>query len=187
MVAAAFALAPQGYQEIGLTHWLLAESGAFDRVGCALADKHYSRRKVGAPQFMPPGQRFALITRDMGAVWGWWRPHPSSGIRAMNGLDGWTCAIFRRAYGPRASELVIDAERALVAQGHTCGPSGMLTYVWDAKVESVNPGYSYKQAGWHIAGRCSECRGMRARSADNKKTLLHKPFALAGIWPESQP
>lgn len=54
-----------------------------------------------------------------------------------------------------------------------CGPDGLLTYVWDRKVTSANPGYCFKRAGWRTAGR----------SADNKKTLLRKPFNLAGVAP----
>jgi hypothetical protein len=174
----ALVLTSCGYRDIGLRHWLLSESGAFDKTGRRLADKHYSRRKVGSPQFMPPGQRFALVSRDGLSVWGWWRPHPSAGITPMNGLDGWTCVIFRRTPGPGAlaSDLVLDAERAIGALGHGCGPDGMLTYVWDEKVQSENPGYCYKCAGWVV-------HPTKPRSADNKKTLLWKPFALAGVEP----
>lgn len=168
--------APTGYRDIGLRHWLLSESGAFDAAGRALADEHYSRRKVGAPQFMPPGQRFVLVTPSLDSVWGWWRPHPDSGIVAMNKLDGWTCTIFRRRPGcadPLASELVLDAERAPAALGYGCGPDGLLSYIWDAKVASANPGYCYKLAGWAVRGR----------SRDGRKTLLWKPFELAGVGP----
>ena len=34
------------------------------RAAAALADRHYSRRKVGAPQFMPPGQTLVLLDED---------------------------------------------------------------------------------------------------------------------------
>lgn len=70
-----------------------------------------------------------------------------------------------------SSELVLDAEAALVLWVGDCGPDGMLTYVWDRKVASRNPGYCYKVAGWRAVGR----------SADGKKTLLWKPFDLAGV------
>lgn len=63
----------------------------FDQRGARIADRHYSRRKVGAPQFMPPGQTIVLLSSDERSVFGWWRPDPDSGIKAMNGLDGWTC------------------------------------------------------------------------------------------------
>lgn len=172
-----------GYRDIGLRHWMLAESGAFDPVGRALADGHYSRRKVGAPQFMPPGQRFVLVTRDKLSVWGWWRPHPRSGIKAMNGLDGWTCTIFRRTGGALASELVIDAECAFEALDLDCGPSGLLTYVFDSKIQSSNPGFCFKSAGWHKPPNCPGCALMNERSADGRKTLLHKQIAEAGAIP----
>lgn len=135
-----------------------------DPRACALADRHYSRRKIGSPQFMPPGQTIVLLTDDGNAVWGWWRPHPDSGIAAMNGRDGWTCTIFRNESDRLSSELVIDAEKALLALATDVGPDGMLTYVYDAKVRSSNPGFCFKQAGWQAIGR----------SKDDRKTLLQK-------------
>jgi hypothetical protein len=45
--------------------------------------------------------------------------------------------------------------------------------VSDRKVRSSNPGACFKLAGWKRKGR----------SADNRKTLLHKPFELAGVMP----
>jgi hypothetical protein len=161
----------------GSTHWVVSHK--FDRRGAELADGHYSRRTVGSPQFMPPGQTLILVARDGASLFGWWRPHPRSGIKAMNGLDGWTCTIFRRTGGARASDMILEAETILSAR-QSCGPSGLLTYVWDAKVSSANPGFCFKRAGWHVAGNAYCCVEMRPRSADGKKTLLHKPFALAG-------
>lgn len=143
----------------------------FDKRGCELADRHYSRRKIGSPQFMPPGQTLVLVAPS--ALFGWWRPDPSSGIKAMNGLDGWTCTIFRNESDALSSALILEAERALAEQGRGCGPDGMITYVWDKKVASVNPGYCFKRAGWTVRGR----------SADGRKTLLHKPYELAGVSP----
>lgn len=142
----------------------------FDPRSASLADRHYSRRTIGSPQFMPPGQTIILLGVDNAAVFGWWRPHPSSGIRAMNGLDGWTCTIFRNEGSYRSSDLVLLAELALKEALVDCGPSGLITYVWDKKVASINPGYCFKQAGWARTGR----------SADGKKTLLQKPFDRAG-------
>jgi hypothetical protein len=136
----------------------------FDPAAAALADRHYSRRKIGSPQFMPPGETVVLVTPEKDAVFGWWRPHPTSGIKAMNGLDGWTCTIFRNESRHKSSDLIRAAEQFLVDLGVTIGPSGFITYVWDKKVRSENPGYCFKRAGWKRAGR----------SADNRKTLLLK-------------
>lgn len=142
----------------------------FTPAGARLADGHYSRRTIGSPQFMPPGQTLVLLTPDELAVFGWWRPHPSSGIVAMNKLDGWTCTIFRNTGPELSSALILEAERMLLER-HDCGPDGLLTYVWDRKVASANPGYCFKVAGWRSIGR----------SADGRKTLLQKPVALAAV------
>lgn len=145
----------------------------FDVAAALLADRHYSRRKIGSPQFMPPGQTIILLA-DVGAVFGWWRPDPASGIKAMNKLDGWTCTIFRNESGAVSSSMILEAEQKLMEFAPDCGPDGMLTYVWDRKVRSVNPGFCFKVAGWKVRGR----------SADGRKTLLGKPFDEAGVAPQ---
>ncbi len=176
-----FVIAGEGrmveYRDIGCAHWQLSASGKYDPVGVQLVRSHYSRRKPDSPQFMPPGETIVLVASDRSAVWGWWRPHPRSGIRAMNGLDGWTCSVFANHGDTLSSLLVLDAERALAlltdrgATAGPCGPSGMLTYVWRSKVKSQNPGYCYKVAGWAKVGTC----------ARGSKDLLQKPYSLAGV------
>jgi hypothetical protein len=145
----------------------------FDPRGAALADGHYSRRTVGSPQFMPPGETLVLITPDARALFGWWRPHPRSGLKALNGLDGWTCTIFRNVGPHRSSTLILDAELWLYSiDTAPCGPDGLITYVWDAKVATG------AQSGRAAAGWCFRKAGYRptGRSADGKKTLLQKPW-----------
>lgn len=162
-------MTPPGYRDIGLDHWWLASSGKFDEVGVSLADKHYSRRKPGSPQFMPPGQTIVLVSHDLRAVFGWWRPHPDAGITPMNGLDGWTCTIFRNEGPLLSSTMILDAERAIFARGHGCGPDGLLTYVGVREVRSSNPGYCFLRAGWRKDGW----------SADGRKRLLRKNWGGA--------
>lgn len=148
-----------------MKHWHKVTK--FDPRACALADRHYSRRKIGSPQFMPPGQTIVLLSHCARAVYGWWRPDPKSGIKAMNGLDGWTCTIFRNESEALSSEMIVDAERAFAELGYDIGPDGFITYVWDKKVRSTNPGYCFKLAGYRVTGR----------SADGRKTLLQKAAA----------
>lgn len=152
-----------------VSYWL--RIGKRDRRAAALADRHYSRRTIGSDQFMPPGETLILFSEDERALFGWWRPHPASGITAMNGLDGWTCTIFRNEGHRRSSELILEAELMLLEHKGNCGPDGFITYVWDKRVRSANPGYCFKLAGWVRTGR----------SADNRKTLLQKPFERAGV------
>lgn len=148
--------------------WTLSHK--YDKHGARLADGHYSRRKVGSPQFMPPGETIVLIAP--GAVFGWWRPHPRSGLKAMNGYDGWTCSIFRRISGPLASDMILAAELALEPeQAAPCGPSGLLTYVAEGKIRSTNPGYCFQMAGYRYIGR----------AAHKDKSLFWKPWDLRGV------
>lgn len=140
----------------GLMSWI--RTTKFDPLCAALADRHYSRRSVGSPQFMPPGQTIVLYRP--GAVFGWWRPHPKSGLKAMNGLDGWTCTIFRNESEELSSSLILEAESFI----SDCGPDGLITYVWDKRIRSCNPGACFKIAGWKATGR----------SADGRETLLQK-------------
>ena len=142
----------------------------FDVVAARLADRHYSRRTPGSGQFVPPGETLVLATDVRDAVFAWWRPHPDAGIEPMNGLDGWTCTIFRNESEALSSALILAAEAALVGFKGQCGPDGLITYVWDSRVRSANPGFCFKLAGWSTAGR----------SADGRKTLLQKPWELAG-------
>jgi hypothetical protein len=132
-----FALSPPDYQDIGLEHWLLALRGRYDRTGARLADDHYSRRTRGAPAFIGPGNVIVLISRDHLSVFAWWRPDPDTGPPAMNGLNGWTCTIFRRTGGPRASDLILDAECAIDACKLDCGPDGLITYGGRRRGEAV--------------------------------------------------
>jgi hypothetical protein len=137
--------------------------GKMHPVAAALADGHYSRRKPGTPQFMPPGQTLILLREDATAVFGWWRPHPASGLKSMNGYDGRTCTIFRNTGRGLSSQLILEAE-CMLQFSHDIGPDGLLTYVFDRKVRSENPGYCFKCAGYNAIGR----------SADGRKTLLQK-------------
>jgi hypothetical protein len=150
-----------------LAHWI--RTTKFDPHAVALANRHYTRRTPGSPQFCPPGQTVVLILPTRSALFAWWRPHPKAGLAAMNGRDGWTCSLFRNESSLLSSALILDAERAL--EGYSCGPDGLMTYVFDQKLRSTNPGYCFKMAGYRVIGR----------SADQRKTLLMKPWALRGL------
>jgi hypothetical protein len=138
------------------------------RGAAALADRHYSRREssVGSPRCLPPGQQILLVNAECSAVFGWWRPHPRTGIRPAHGLDGWTCSIFRNEGRELSSALILDAERWL--DGYSCGPAGLLTWVWPGRLRSSNPGWCFQCAGWRRTDR---------RTVDGEKLLLSK------LWP----
>ena len=110
-----------------------------------------------------------LLSQCERAVFGWWRPAPHAGIKQLNGLDGWICTIFRNEGAGLSSDLILAAEAYLANLNVTCGPDGLMTYVWTKKIRSTNPGCCFLKAGWTRTGW----------SADRKKRLLQKPFASA--------
>ena len=157
------------FDELDSDYWVKVTK--FDKRACALADRHYSRQKIGSPQFMPPGQTLCLLTRDGQAVFGWRRRHPDLGPD-LNGMDGWSCTIFRNEGPVLSSLLILDAERALRSVWDDCGPDGLYTYVAAEHVRSTHPGYCFKQAGWQ---RCPE-----KDSTVRGRLMFTKPWAKAG-------
>lgn len=132
-------------------HWMVTHKG--DKTCRMLADRHYSRQNIGHPMFTRPGKNLVLRTADAKAVWVTW-----SGIRD-DGLDAWECTIFRNETDIISSELIKEAVTATLERWGTPPKDGIITYVWAEKVNSVNPGYCYKKAGWKVIGK-SKVRGL---------------------------
>ena len=112
-----------------------------------LADRHYSRRTIGARQFLYSGRK--LVLRDaLGQVLFAWI-YPDAMMR-MDGQTGYNNAIFRNESERRSSDIVLEAERAAIAKW---GIGRGYTYVDPERVRSVNPGYCFKMAGWRVDGQ----------------------------------
>jgi len=124
----------------------LVKTTHFDPEMARLADRHYSRRTVGARQFCYSGRK--LVLRDTQGlvlfVWMW----PQDAMR-LDGQTGYNCAIFRNESDRLSSSIILEAEGLAVAKW---GPNRMYTYVAPTKVRSTNPGFCYLKAGWHKAG-----------------------------------
>src|SRR5688572_19042652 len=116
----------------------------FDQECRALADRHYSRRTVGARQFAYSGRK--LVLRDAaGLVLFVWM-YPDETMR-MDGQVGYNCAMFRNESARRSSDIILEAESMAVEKW---GPNRMYTYVDPSKIASRNPGYCFKRAGWRF-------------------------------------
>jgi hypothetical protein len=111
-----------------------------------LADRHYSRRTVGARQFLYSGRK--IVIRDaLGLVlFGWMFPDPD---KRMDGQVGYNCAIFRNESQRRSSEIILECEQIAL---NKWGPNRVYTYVNPKKIRSANPGYCFKMAGWRKCG-----------------------------------
>ena len=129
----------------------------FDRECAQLADRHYSRRTIGSPQFAYSGRK--LVLRDaLGLalfVWIW----PELSMR-MDGQAGYNCAMFRNESTRRSSDVILEAEAAAVAKW---GPGRAFTYVDPRKIASRNPGYCFKCAGWRRIGYAKDGKHLLAK------------------------
>jgi hypothetical protein len=118
----------------------------FDDEMRQLADRHYSRRTVGARQFAYSGRKLVLRDADGLVLFVWMYPDPTM---RMDGQTGYNCAIFRNESERRSSEIILEAERWAVAKW---GPNRFYTYVDPRRIASRNPGYCFKVAGWKHLG-----------------------------------
>jgi hypothetical protein len=121
-----------------------------------IADRHYSRQKIGAEQFVAPGRCLVLVTERADAAWitSW----PIAQYVHHEWAGAWTCALFRNETKTLlSSELIRDAVLATRAEFGDPPPMGFVTFVDERKVRRKrDPGRCYLQAGWHYAA-CGAC------------------------------
>ena len=117
----------------------------FDPEMAMLADRHYSRRTVGARQFLYSGRKIVIRNSEGTILFGWVWPDDD---KRMDGQTGYNCAIFRNESDRLSSEVILECERIAIARW---GPNRMYTYVDPGKIASKNPGYCFKKAGWKFA------------------------------------
>lgn len=123
-------------------HWCLTRDG--DPVAYELARQHYSvknpRPKI--KQFVGPGEKVVLITECGRAIWAWRKFIDDSK------QEGVCCTIFRNLVREIESSLLIR-EACDIADALWPGER-FYTFVSPAKIESHNPGYCFKKAGWTL-------------------------------------
>jgi hypothetical protein len=126
-------------------------SDRFDPRALPLADRHYNRRKVGSPQFVPPGRCVVFLADDADALWVTSWPFAEFVRHAWPGAM--VNSLFRREAGPVASELIVAATAATRAHWPDLPPLGMVSFVDAAKTRRKrDPGYCYRMAGWTHVG-----------------------------------
>lgn len=118
----------------------------FDDEMRQLADRHYSRRTVGARQFLYSGRKLVLRDTDGLVLFAWIWPDPTM---RMDGQVGYNNAIFRNESARLASDIILEAEAAAFQKW---GPNRLYTYIDAGQVRSPNPGYCFKKAGWKYVG-----------------------------------
>lgn len=125
-------------------------SHRFEPRAAAIADRHYNRRKIGSPQFVPPGRCFVL-RHDDDALWvtSW----PFAEYVRHDWAGAWINSLFRNESDRLSSELIREAVALTRGYYDTVPALGMVTFVDSKKVRSKrDPGYCYLMAGFKNVG-----------------------------------
>ena len=120
----------------------LMVTSPFDPEMAKLADRHYSRRKVGSPQFANNGRKLILRNAEGTVLFVWMYPRPE--LR-WDHQRGYNCAMFRNESVRQSSDLIREAEAFAFEKW---GPNRLYTYVDASKIRSPNAGYCFQMAGW---------------------------------------
>lgn len=124
-------------------------SNRADPLGVPIADRHYNRQTIGAPQFVPPGSCYVL-RHSTDALWvtSW----PIAEYVQHDWAGAWINSMFRNESARLSSELIIEAIAHTRAHYPTVPDLGLVTFVDSTKVRSTNPGYCYLMAGFERVG-----------------------------------
>jgi len=129
-------------------HWHL--SGRADPAAREIADRHYNRQTVGAPQFVPPGRCLVLVAER--AVWVTSWPFADYVKHAWPGA--WLCSCFRNEGAVLSSVLIREAVAATRFYWPDVPALGMITFIDTTKTRRKrDPGRCYRKAGFCVAGR----------------------------------
>jgi hypothetical protein len=134
--------------------WTLSHK--FDPTACDLADRHYNRRKIGSPQFVPPGRALVLLAPAALWVTSW----PFAEYVRHEWAGAWVNSCFRREAGEQASAMITDAIRATLWRWESppeidsaIGKVSMVTFINRDKVRPKRDyGRCYRKAGFEVIG-----------------------------------
>ena len=127
-----------------------------DPVAVALADRHYSRQKIGSPQFVPPGRCMVLFAKTETGKAVWVTSWPFAEYVKHAWAGAWVCSMFRNEGAGLSSELIRQAVAATRAFFGEPPALGIITFVLPKAIRSSNPGACYQKAGWKRAGAAKD-------------------------------
>lgn len=141
-----------------MTYWKLVARNDFR--ARMLADRHYSRKHPGAPEFCPPGNNIVLLGLNNDALWVSHRPDPKAGLLKprADGFDYYDNPFFRSECGLRASDLIREALAITRYIWQDYEPvHGFHSFVDPKKVVPVIRrseavyGFCFEKAGFHLS------------------------------------
>lgn len=134
-------------------HWHLSHRA--DPFARLVADRHYNRQKIGAPQFVPPGRCLVLYAENRRGCRAFWvTSYPFAEYVRHAWAGAWVCSAFRNeGFTGLSSELIREA---LACSRNAFGdppPLGMVTFVKKSAVtEKADPGRCFLEAGFEAVG-----------------------------------
>ena len=126
-----------------------------DRIARPIADRHYNRQSIGAPNFVPPGRCVVLLADDNSALWvtSW----PFAEFVRHDWAGAWVNSCFRNEGGYLSSELIREAVAATRYIWPDVPELGMITFIDQEHVRPIKRrgrdfwGYTYLKAGFQKA------------------------------------
>lgn len=116
-----------------------------------LADAHYNRQSVGAPQFVPPATCIVLLTAEADAVWT--TTFPRAEYVKHEWAGAWINSLFRNESPLLSSWLITKAVAATRARWPNVPTLGIVSFVDASQVRHKrDPGRCYRKAGWRHVG-----------------------------------
>lgn len=164
--------------------WIEIDKG--DPRGRELADRHYTRGRVGHPMWTRPGWNQCLYLEQLNgrsAVFVWWRPKWEAGLPGTERKDKLRCiecTIFRNETRFRSSDLILDALMCLRTWEHA------LDVTWpDGAITGVN---SLATRGGRspssLPGECFRRAGFVPYAHPGKGKRADTWLRFEGTWPE---
>lgn len=135
----------------------------------ALADRHYSRKSIGASEFCPPGNNIVLLGIDDNALWCSHRPEPTANLAVprFDGFDCWDNPYFRNESEHKASDMILEAIAITLYFWGTLIPSdGFHTFVDSRKTTPI------MRRGLPVYGWCFQKAGFVLSDARTNKNKL---------------
>jgi len=124
-------------------------SNGCDKQAMKLYERHYSKYRYRdgrkTIKFTGPGEHLVLVLPDYKALFVWLH----NTIPRRDKQVGINCTIFRNESKFLSSKLILEAELWAYERW---GAKRMFTYVNANKIQSNNPGFCFKKAGWRKCG-----------------------------------
>ncbi len=124
-----------------------------------IADRHYNRQKIGAPQFVPPGRCCVFYAETETGKALWVTSYPFEEYVKHKWAGAWVCSAFRNEGAGVASEMIREAVAATRAFFGDPPELGMITFINTRKVKPTmihgkkTWGYTYEKAGFKYVGK----------------------------------